>query len=481
MSPSIPLRLLQTQSDARLVELARSGHELAFEALVHRYRKPLLHYCRRLLLPEARAEDALQQALMQAWVALRDGREVGNAKAWLYRVVHNAAISALRRSGYDYVELDESLHGARAAESDIDRRIAVRETLAGLAALPEAQREALLRTAVQGDSREEVAAALGLSDGAVRGLIYRARATLRAAATAFVPPPIVLWAARAPGSGAGHPQVVELVVGAGSAGLLGALVKGGAVVLSAGVLATGVTLIQHETGSSSNAEADSSRDQSHEAPGRSASRLNEGPKPGEFSHPRAILRAGKQRRGDGRRMSLHSTGNGIQAPEMRSERGRGGSGTGVGGETSSGGPSPGGSTHYGSVSSHDSAAAGSVPGNGSGDREPTGETDGGSGSESSPSASRSDGGDGGEPRPGASGEESRPSRGASGEGGPPDVSPREGSTPAETGSGGDGPSSESVHGGPTREPTSSGIPSSEATEAEHLSAAVGELRRALTP
>ena len=56
--------LLRTQSDARLVALARTGHDRAFEAIVERYRRPLLRACRRIL-PEARAEDALQQALVR--------------------------------------------------------------------------------------------------------------------------------------------------------------------------------------------------------------------------------------------------------------------------------------------------------------------------------------------------------------------------------------------------------------------------------
>ena len=70
--PSPSIVLLRTQSDARLIALAREGHERAFEAIVERYRRPLLRHCRRLL-PEARAEDALQQALVSAWGALRRG------------------------------------------------------------------------------------------------------------------------------------------------------------------------------------------------------------------------------------------------------------------------------------------------------------------------------------------------------------------------------------------------------------------------
>src|SRR6478609_3952357 len=107
MSPSVSVRLLLSQSDARLLAFARAGHERAFEALVQRYRRPLHNYCRRLLLSDERAEDALQQALLQAWLSLRAGTEVAEARPWLYRIVRNAAVNALRVSGYDYCKLNE--------------------------------------------------------------------------------------------------------------------------------------------------------------------------------------------------------------------------------------------------------------------------------------------------------------------------------------------------------------------------------------
>jgi RNA polymerase sigma factor (sigma-70 family) len=253
MSPFLSVRLLQTQSDERLLAAAGAGHERAFEALVQRYRKPLLRYCRRLLLPESRAEDALQQGLMQAWLALQHGTQVSDARAWLYRVVHNAAVDSLRTSGYDHEQLSEALRGADAPHSDLERRTAVRQALAGLATLPELQREALLRTAIDGYSHEEVADALGLSGGAVRGLVYRARATLRAAATAVTPAPLFVWAA---GTGsAGAPLAQRLgetaAAGAGAAGATGAtgaLIKGGAVFLTAGALVAGAVSVHQHRG-----------------------------------------------------------------------------------------------------------------------------------------------------------------------------------------------------------------------------------------
>src|SRR4051812_13186009 len=228
LSPSTVL--LRTQSDERLVELARAGHERAFEAIVERYHAPLLRAARRYL-PEARAEDALQQAFISSWGALQRGDEIRDLRAWLYRIVHNTALNQLRVSGYDYAELEDSLRGSEAPQEEMERRAIVRQTLTGLAGLPDRQREALLRIAVEGRSQEEVARELGVSEGAVRQLVHRARLTLRAAATAVTPLPVATWAAGAAASGGAvssqmAERISELVGGAGASAFLA---KAGAV------------------------------------------------------------------------------------------------------------------------------------------------------------------------------------------------------------------------------------------------------------
>src|SRR2546430_7024276 len=201
MTPIRSATLLGTQTDARLVALVRQGHERAFEAIVERYRRPLQRHVRRVL-PESRTEDTIQQTFLMAWSSLQDGAEVRDLRPWLYRIAQNTALDALKRAGYDYDELTESLRSPGGPEADLERRAVMRETLAGLAALPGNQREALLRTAVGGDSRAQVAHALGLTHGAVRQLVHRARTTLRAAATAGSPAPAALSAAGAVTGGA---------------------------------------------------------------------------------------------------------------------------------------------------------------------------------------------------------------------------------------------------------------------------------------
>ncbi len=254
MSPGIPTRLLATQSDERLLTLVRQGHERAFEALVHRYRKPLLGYCRRLRLSEVRAEDIVQLALLKAWIAIREGAEVRDLKAWLYRVVHNTAVNAMRDAAHDGEPLADPTelsgsHSTNVDESQLDRRLQIRETLAEVAALPPLQREVMVRTAVAGHSHEQVASDLGITNGAVRGLLYRARTTLRTAITALTPPQLLGWlVGRADQGGPAPERLAELAGGGGAgvggaAGVGGLLLKGGVVAITAGTVITGAAVV----------------------------------------------------------------------------------------------------------------------------------------------------------------------------------------------------------------------------------------------
>ncbi len=247
MSPRISIRLLATQSDQRLVALAREGHERAFETLVHRYRRPLLRHARRMRLSEARAEDVLQQAFMQSWIALSGGASVNDVRSWLYRIVHNVAVNAMRGpAGEAHGELTQAVQdrAGLAAVSKLEQTLAMRDALSDVAALPRMQQQAIFLTAVDGQSHDEVAGVLGISEGALRGLLYRARSTLRSAAAALTPPPLIAWASA--GAGSGGPtaeRLAELSAGGGAAGLAGLLFKGAVVAVTAGALATGTSVL----------------------------------------------------------------------------------------------------------------------------------------------------------------------------------------------------------------------------------------------
>src|SRR3954466_13018255 len=234
MTPLLSSALLRAQTDDRLVELAAAGHDRAFEAIVERYRRPLLRYLRRLL-SDTLAEDVVQATFINAWSSLRTGTEVRELRPWLYRIAHNAAINSLKKVGEAMEEVPESAGGfATEPATELERRDEMQRALTSIAALPSRQRAALLAVAVDGRAHAEVAQELGLTDGAVRQLVHRARATLRTGATAITPLPLLHAVVASAGDSTGA-RVAEGGPGApgrggaraGAAGACGGRVGGG--------------------------------------------------------------------------------------------------------------------------------------------------------------------------------------------------------------------------------------------------------------
>ncbi len=84
---------------------------------------------------------------------------------------------------------------------------------------------------------------LGVSEGAVRGLLYRARAALRAGAAVLTPQPLISWACGCiEGTTATGERLAELSAPAGAAGVTGVLLKGVAAAVTAAVLVAGAAV-----------------------------------------------------------------------------------------------------------------------------------------------------------------------------------------------------------------------------------------------
>jgi RNA polymerase sigma factor (sigma-70 family) len=191
---------------------------------------------------EPLAEDVLQATFVRAWQALESGTQVRDLRPWLYRIAHNQAVNALRAAGPPESELPEELAGSVAApDVAAERGEELRSALRGIGDLPDRQREALMAVAVEDRPHADVAAELGLSDGALRQLLLRARTALRAAATAITPYPLVSWLSA--GSDVGAARVAEVAAGAGG---IGVAVKAGAAVLATGALVVGAPALRDE-------------------------------------------------------------------------------------------------------------------------------------------------------------------------------------------------------------------------------------------
>jgi RNA polymerase sigma factor (sigma-70 family) len=228
--------LLRLQSDERLAELAAAGHGAAFDAIVTRHRPALLRYC-GAIVGASRAEDAVQQTLINAHAALGDADEVRHLRSWLYRIAHNVSLNVLRGMR-DEVPLDaDGVAGAlpvsESPAESFESSERFRATVAALQALPERQRAALVLRELEGRSHEEIAEVLGVSAGSARQHLMRARVTMRGAVTAVTPWGLIARIAELASAGSGVPGGGGLETAAG-AGLGTGLVK-----LTAGVMATG--------------------------------------------------------------------------------------------------------------------------------------------------------------------------------------------------------------------------------------------------
>ncbi|MEP6952892.1 MAG: sigma-70 family RNA polymerase sigma factor [Solirubrobacteraceae bacterium] len=244
MTPLLSSALLATQTDARLLALAAAGHDRAFEAIVERYRRPLSRYLRRLLSGPL-AEDALQATFVNAWRSLQGGTDVRDLRPWLYRIAHNQAVNSLARAEpRPLVEAETDQFAATTAgpDTEVEQRDTLQRAFVAIAGLPDRQRAALVAIAVEDRPHPDVARELGLTEGALRQLIHRARTTLRAAATAVVPVPLVT-VVFAGGSDTTMARVAEVAAGAGGAGLG---VKTGAALLAAGAMVVGAPAVHEQ-------------------------------------------------------------------------------------------------------------------------------------------------------------------------------------------------------------------------------------------
>jgi RNA polymerase sigma factor (sigma-70 family) len=343
---------LRVQPDGRLVKLVRSGSEPAFEEIVRRYGSALQRYAGAIVTRQ-RAEDVTQDAFSKAFVALRDSDKEIKLRPWLYRIVRNTALNELRDSPPQAAELDDRAVGGEEPADTIERREKVEALMAGLAALPEPQRAAIVMRELEGLSHEQIAKSLGISGGAVRQSIYRARTALRDGVGILVPLPLLRALAMSGGPDAATGAA------AGGAGLgLGLAAKAGvATLLVAGAGAAGVAVQHHRhataldtpgtsrsVGSGSSTSGDGSSEPGDDTGG------NRGPG-GEHSgrgHGGGDDNSGPGSSGKG---SAGSAGSGKGSSGRDDGSGRSGSGSGHGSGSSGSGSGSSGSGSSGSGSS----------------------------------------------------------------------------------------------------------------------------------
>jgi len=175
--------------DEVLVRAAQRGDLDAYNRLVRAYERQAYAVALRLLRRPELAEDATQDAFIQAYRAL-DTFRGGSFRAWLLRIVTNRCYDMLRAATRRAADsLDDQMFEAEPHWSSIaapDDPVA-RATQAelgrllerALGTLPDDQKLTVILCDVQGYAYEEVAEIMGVALGTVKSRLSRARAALR--------------------------------------------------------------------------------------------------------------------------------------------------------------------------------------------------------------------------------------------------------------------------------------------------------------
>ena len=158
--------------DPRTVVRAREGDLAAFEELVRLLQADAYAFAWHLTRDRTLAEDVTQEAFIRAFRFLKGFRGDQRFASWLFRIVRNCAMDALRgRTRWTTLTGE----GPERALTDATARI---ELDAALRAVSREHREAFLLVEVFGLSYQEVADVLGIAVGTVKSRMFRARKAL---------------------------------------------------------------------------------------------------------------------------------------------------------------------------------------------------------------------------------------------------------------------------------------------------------------
>jgi RNA polymerase sigma-70 factor (ECF subfamily) len=166
------------------VALAAAGDRRAFERLYRGHVNRIYSLCARMVTDRTRAEELTQDVFVRAWDKLHLFRGESSFSTWLHRMAVNVVLNARKsdsRMRSKFEETDEEL-GLDALPAKSSSMIGAGEMLdieAAIAKLPPGARRVFVLHDVEGFKHEEIAEQLGVTAGATKAQLHRARLLLR--------------------------------------------------------------------------------------------------------------------------------------------------------------------------------------------------------------------------------------------------------------------------------------------------------------
>lgn len=186
--PAAPMAL----SDLETARRIDAGDRAVLVALMRQHNQRLYRAARSILRDDADAEDAVQEAYLQAFRAIGQFRGDSRLSTWLTRIAINTALARrrqrVRQAEVVWLDADPAADAEVAMTIDPSQedpaRAAARAELRALIEsridrLPEAFRTVFVLRGVEELSVEETAGLLGIPPQTVRTRFFRARALLR--------------------------------------------------------------------------------------------------------------------------------------------------------------------------------------------------------------------------------------------------------------------------------------------------------------
>ncbi len=170
----------ETETD--LIARAQNGDRDAFGELVRNHHPGVVNVVYRMCGDVELAEDAAQDAFIQAWLHLPSFRPDTSLRNWIYRIAVNAALDVLRREpktplvDLETLSMPDSSAGPEIVLLEKERALAVQRAILSLT---EANRSVLTLREYGGLSYQEIAATLNIPPGTVMSRLNYARERLK--------------------------------------------------------------------------------------------------------------------------------------------------------------------------------------------------------------------------------------------------------------------------------------------------------------
>lgn len=169
-------------SDREIYHAAIQGDRGAFEAVIRGSSRALFAVAYGILQDRAEAEDVVQEAFIKGWNSRWRVRDPEKFPAWLATIARNRARDVMRSRRT--IPLTDELHEAVDPAGDnqftsAQGRKIDGEVHAALATLPESHRVALTLRYFDALDYATIEQTLGLTNGALRGILGRALQTMR--------------------------------------------------------------------------------------------------------------------------------------------------------------------------------------------------------------------------------------------------------------------------------------------------------------